>query len=64
MFEVNAPSLSEIPAGSMSPEEIHTKHPKFFGTMAYPYMNGTVCNKKHNWFPASSCQMLTIMVIL
>ncbi|EEP80569.1 leucyl-tRNA synthetase [Uncinocarpus reesii 1704] len=41
VFEVNAPSLSEIPPGSMSPNELRTKHPKFFGTMAFPYMNGS-----------------------
>lgn len=28
--------------GSMTPDEIREKHPKFFGTMAYPYMNGTL----------------------
>ncbi len=26
----------------MSPEELREKYPKFFGTMAYPYMNGTL----------------------
>ncbi|KAL4791213.1 hypothetical protein BDV19DRAFT_314022 [Aspergillus venezuelensis] len=42
VFEVDAPTLSEVPAGSMTPEELREKHPKFFGTMAYPYMNGTL----------------------
>jgi Leucyl-tRNA synthetase len=26
----------------MSAAEMREKHPKFFGTMAYPYMNGTL----------------------
>lgn len=26
----------------MSPDELREKYPKFFGTMAYPYMNGTL----------------------
>lgn len=42
IFEVDAPSLEEVPAGSMSPEELREKYPKFMGTMAYPYMNGTL----------------------
>ncbi|KAL4743630.1 hypothetical protein BDV11DRAFT_92796 [Aspergillus similis] len=42
VFEVDAPSLSEVPAGSMTPDELREKYPKFFGTMAYPYMNGTL----------------------
>ncbi|QKX63363.1 uncharacterized protein TRUGW13939_10533 [Talaromyces rugulosus] len=57
VFEVDAPSLSEIPAGSMSAEEIHTKHPKFFGTMAYPYMNGTL-HAGHS-FTASKVEFMT-----
>lgn len=57
MFEVDAPSLSEIPAGSMSPDEIRTKHPKFFGTMAYPYMNGTL-HAGHS-FTASKVEFMT-----
>ncbi len=28
--------------GSQTPDEIREKQPKFFGTMAYPYMNGTL----------------------
>ena len=40
VFESNAPSLSEFPA-STSPESLHQKFPKFFGTMAYPYVNGS-----------------------
>ncbi|KAL5334754.1 hypothetical protein BJX70DRAFT_377394 [Aspergillus crustosus] len=42
VFEVDAPTLSEVPAGSISAEELREKYPKFFGTMAYPYMNGTL----------------------
>ncbi|KAL3479485.1 hypothetical protein BJX99DRAFT_71513 [Aspergillus californicus] len=42
VFEVDAPTLSEVPAGSMSAEDLREKYPKFFGTMAYPYMNGTL----------------------
>ncbi|KMU76329.1 leucyl-tRNA synthetase [Coccidioides immitis RMSCC 3703] len=41
VFEVDAPSLSEIPFDSMSPAEVRAKYPKFFGTMAFPYMNGS-----------------------
>jgi leucyl-tRNA synthetase len=37
---VNAPTLAEYPA-STSPEELRKKVPKHFGTMAYPYVNGT-----------------------
>lgn len=40
VFEANAPSISEFPA-STSPETLHQKFPKFFGTMAYPYANGS-----------------------
>lgn len=42
MFQPNAPSISEIPLNSISSTELREKHPKFFGTMAYPYMNGTL----------------------
>jgi leucyl-tRNA synthetase len=42
VFEVNAPSFEEAPQGSMTPDELREKYPKFFGTMAYPYMNGTL----------------------
>ncbi|KAJ5477827.1 hypothetical protein N7530_003336 [Penicillium desertorum] len=28
--------------GAMTPAELREKYPKFFGTMAYPYMNGTL----------------------
>uniref|UniRef100_A0A060T503 leucine--tRNA ligase n=1 Tax=Blastobotrys adeninivorans TaxID=409370 RepID=A0A060T503_BLAAD len=36
VFEIDAPE------GDMSDEELHQKYPKFFGTMAYPYMNGVL----------------------
>jgi leucyl-tRNA synthetase len=42
VFEPNAPSTSEVPLHSISPAELRAQHPKFFGTMAYPYMNGTL----------------------
>ncbi|KAJ6015993.1 Leucine--tRNA ligase cytoplasmic [Penicillium herquei] len=42
VFEVDAPSFEEVPQGSMTADEMREKHPKFFGTMAYPYMNGTL----------------------
>ena len=41
MFEVDAPTASEFPYDSPS-EEMTEKHPKYFGTFAYPYMNGTL----------------------
>ncbi|KAJ5203354.1 hypothetical protein N7449_005433 [Penicillium cf. viridicatum] len=42
IFEVDAPSFEEAPQGAMTPAELREKYPKFFGTMAYPYMNGTL----------------------
>lgn len=42
IFEVDAPSFEESPQGAMTPAELREKYPKFFGTMAYPYMNGTL----------------------
>lgn len=42
MFHADAPSTSEIPFGSVAPAELRKKHPKYFGTFAYPYMNGTL----------------------
>ncbi|KAK3384276.1 hypothetical protein B0T24DRAFT_78771 [Lasiosphaeria ovina] len=41
VFESDAPSCNEYPNGSLSPDELALKFPKFFGTMAYPYVNGT-----------------------
>lgn len=42
VFESDAPTMEEIPFGSASPKDIRTKHPKYFGTFAYPYMNGSL----------------------
>ncbi|KPI43510.1 Leucine--tRNA ligase, cytoplasmic [Cyphellophora attinorum] len=42
VFESDAPTTEEIPFGSASASDIRTKHPKYFGTFAYPYMNGTL----------------------
>ncbi|KAG0646318.1 Leucyl-tRNA synthetase [Hyphodiscus hymeniophilus] len=42
VFQPNAPSTTEVPLHSISPAELRAQHPKFFGTMAYPYMNGTL----------------------
>jgi leucyl-tRNA synthetase len=40
VFQADAPSIEEYPLGSISPDELREKFPKFFGTVAYPYMNG------------------------
>lgn len=37
VFEINAPEDS-----SLTSAELRAKYPKFFGTMAYPYMNGVL----------------------
>ena len=42
IFHANAPSTSEEPFGSVAPAELRKRHPKYFGTFAYPYMNGTL----------------------
>lgn len=42
IFETDAPSIQSVPYHSISPKELRSKHPKYFGTMAYPYMNGTL----------------------
>lgn len=41
VFEADAPTITEYPPGSAEANDLHTKIPKFFGTMAYPYVNGT-----------------------
>jgi len=41
VFEADAPSCAEYPPESLTPDELALKFPKFFGTMAYPYVNGT-----------------------
>src|SRR5579871_5684116 len=40
VFESDAPSISDFPS-STPPKTLHEKFPKFFGTMAYPYVNGS-----------------------
>ena len=57
VFEVDAPSLSEVPAGSISAADLRKKYPKFYGTMAYPYMNGTL-HAGHS-FTASKVEFMT-----
>ncbi|KAG9246455.1 leucyl-tRNA synthetase-like protein [Calycina marina] len=42
VFEPNAPSTTEVPLHSISAAKLRKQQPKFFGTMAYPYMNGTL----------------------
>jgi leucyl-tRNA synthetase len=42
VFESDAPSTDEIPFNSVPAAEIREKHPKYFGTFAYPYMNGSL----------------------
>ncbi|KIX04230.1 leucine-tRNA ligase [Rhinocladiella mackenziei CBS 650.93] len=42
VFESDAPTTTEIPFGSVPAADIRKKYPKFFGTFAYPYMNGTL----------------------
>ncbi|KAG5518586.1 hypothetical protein PMAC_002982 [Pneumocystis sp. 'macacae'] len=40
IFQVDAPSLEDEPTNNIN--ILHEKYPKFFGTMAYPYMNGSL----------------------
>ncbi|TVY26809.1 Leucine--tRNA ligase, cytoplasmic [Lachnellula hyalina] len=42
IFEPDAPSTTEVPLHSISAAALREKVPKFFGVMAYPYMNGTL----------------------
>ncbi|KAG9258996.1 uncharacterized protein F5Z01DRAFT_614631 [Emericellopsis atlantica] len=42
IFQANAPTTTEVPLHSISAAELREKEPKWFGTMAYPYMNGTL----------------------
>ncbi|OCK75381.1 leucyl-tRNA synthetase [Lepidopterella palustris CBS 459.81] len=42
VFESDAPTLEEEPFATTTPEQLHSKYPKWMGTMAYPYMNGTL----------------------
>ncbi|KAK4952227.1 cytosolic leucyl tRNA synthetase [Elasticomyces elasticus] len=57
IFEQDAPSLAEVPFHSVSPAELRKKQPKFMGTMAYPYMNGTL-HAGHS-FTASKVEFAT-----
>ncbi|CAI5755991.1 unnamed protein product [Candida verbasci] len=41
VFEVDAPNFDECPIDE-SFEKLHQDHPKYFATMAYPYMNGVL----------------------
>ncbi|KAJ6614647.1 hypothetical protein B0H10DRAFT_2263133 [Mycena sp. CBHHK59/15] len=40
VFEVSAPDAAGVPG--LSPSQIREKHPKWFGTFPYPYMNGSL----------------------
>lgn len=40
VFEVNAPTFEECPTENV--DEVREKYPKYFATMAYPYMNGVL----------------------
>lgn len=42
IFNAAAPSTSQIPIGTITSADLHKKHPKYFGTFAFPYMNGTL----------------------
>ncbi|GAB0135242.1 hypothetical protein EsDP_00003587 [Epichloe bromicola] len=42
VFETDAPTTTEVPFHSISAAELREKVPKFFGCMAFPYMNGTL----------------------
>jgi leucyl-tRNA synthetase len=57
IFEQNAPSLKDVPFHSITPAELRQQQPKFFGTMAYPYMNGTL-HAGHS-FTASKVEFAT-----
>lgn len=65
VFQPNAPTIDEIPLNSISSSELREKYPKFFGTIAYPYMfaaphpprlgieqrkYGRLEQPGHNWF--------------
>lgn len=54
-FEVDAPTIQEDPEEDA--DELRKKHPKYFTTMAYPYMNG-VLHAGHS-FTLSKCEFAT-----
>ncbi|KAK3366717.1 hypothetical protein B0T24DRAFT_596622 [Lasiosphaeria ovina] len=41
-FEQDAPTTADIPLDSISPAALRAEKPKFFGTIAYPYTNGSL----------------------
>ncbi|KAK7544018.1 uncharacterized protein J3D65DRAFT_608230 [Phyllosticta citribraziliensis] len=57
VFQQDAPSTTEVPYGSISAADLRAQQPKFFGTMAYPYMNG-VLHAGHS-FTASKIEFAT-----
>jgi leucyl-tRNA synthetase len=42
VFQPDAPSLTEEPFDTTTPDELHSKYPKYMACFAYPYMNGTL----------------------
>ncbi|KAL8801244.1 MAG: hypothetical protein Q9182_004593 [Xanthomendoza sp. 2 TL-2023] len=42
IFNATAPTIAEVPIASARSKDLHQKYPKYFGTFAYPYMNGTL----------------------
>ncbi|KAJ7222478.1 hypothetical protein GGX14DRAFT_428848 [Mycena pura] len=40
VFEVNAPPVADVQ--DLTPDQVREKHPKWFGTFPYPYMNGSL----------------------
>ncbi|KAF4126325.1 leucyl-tRNA synthetase [Geosmithia morbida] len=42
VFEPDAPSTAEVPLHSIPAAQLREEQPKWFGTMAFPYMNGTL----------------------
>ncbi|KAI5867554.1 hypothetical protein GGS23DRAFT_182436 [Durotheca rogersii] len=42
VFELNAPSITDVPFHSLSPAELRAQRPKFFATVPYPYSNGSL----------------------
>ena len=42
MFQANAPTTNEVPTRSIIPDDLRKRHPKYFGTFAFPYMNGSL----------------------
>ncbi|KAI9677845.1 MAG: cytosolic leucyl tRNA synthetase [Trizodia sp. TS-e1964] len=57
LFQVDAPSIEDVPFKSVPAAELRNRFPKFFGTMAYPYMNGSL-HAGHS-FTASKIEFTT-----